>query len=331
MTRYMEKKPNKFFALLKRPRGVFLAAVYVFTAVAITAAMLAAVFGNGRGVLCYAAYALAALTLGYSVYTFVIYAPVVKHKLTNAAQKYAFTARLISQYGFRTVVFACFSFALSIAYVVFNAVIAVINHSVWYGALAAYYVLLTCLRGGILLYHRNKSKNSAGNNKDINAENNAENGAENDSLTMRRKQLSKYKNCGVLLTVLPIALSAAIMQMLNDGAAFVHMDWTVYAFAAYAFYKIILAVYNVLKAKKADDMTVQALRNIGLADAMVTVLALQTSLLHAFSDGNNGVANAITGTVVCLLTFAIGVVMIIRASVLKRKLSAKQEAVADER
>ena len=113
--------------------------------------------------------------------------------------------------------------------------------------------------------------------------------------------------------------------MVVEGSAFVRWGWTVFAFAAYAFYKITMAIYNVIKTRKMDDMTLRALRCIGLADAMVSILALQTTLLYAFSTGNNGVANALTGGVVCAFTVVIGAYMLICANRKKEKLQKEKE------
>ena len=129
-----------------------------------------------------------------------------------------------------------------------------------------------------------------------------------------------------MLTVIPFFLSFAILQMVTEGRAFVHMGWTSIAFAAYAFYKIVMAIYNVMKARKQEDFTVLALRNIGLADAFVSILALQTCLLYAYSEGAQyGYANALTGGAVCAATLALGVIMIVSANKKTKQLKRTTE------
>ena len=70
-------------------------------------------------------------------------------------------------------------------------------------------------------------------------------------------------------------------------------------------------------------MTVRASKNINLADAMVSILALQTAMFHEFGTGmgdfNIGTMNAITGAVVCALTAAIGIFMIVYTTLIIRK------------
>ena len=98
--------------------------------------------------------------------------------------------------------------------------------------------------------------------------------------------------------------------MVTDNAAHSYIGWTIYAYAAYAFSKIVIAIYNLFKAKK-ENYTIKAIKRISLADALVSILTLQTSLLYTFSAGDNGAVNALTGAVVCILTVAIGIFMLI--------------------
>ncbi|MBQ3505513.1 MAG: hypothetical protein IJA89_01935 [Clostridia bacterium] len=293
-----------FLQKLKTPTGKFLALWYALTVLCVGGALALVVIAQSGvwAIVSYVLYALAAVTFGYTTYTLVLFAPRVKRGITRYIKRTRFGRRLLEHYGFRTVVFAAVSFVFNVLYALFNGLVAIASRSVWYGALATYYIVLTFMRGGIISYH-------------------------GKSATERspKVELRKYRSCGILLTTLPLCLSFAILQMVVDGSAFVRWGWTVFAFAAYAFYKITMAIYNVFKARKMDDMTLRALRSIGLADAMVSILALQTTLLYAFSTGNNGAANALTGGVVCALTVVIGVYMLICARKKKEELQKENE------
>jgi hypothetical protein len=74
---------------------------------------------------------------------------------------------------------------------------------------------------------------------------------------------------------------------------------------------------------------VRAIRHINLADALVSILALQTAMFKEFAIGQNvGVYNAVTGGVVCALTLALGTFMIVtaekRSRILKKEISNEQ-------
>ena len=107
----------------------------------------------------------------------------------------------------------------------------------------------------------------------------------------------------------------------------VYPGWSVFAFAPYAFVKITIATVNVFKAKSYSNLVVQAIRNVNLADAFVSILALQTALLWSFGDGTIDVSlfNTLTGCAVSFGTVAIGVVMILRS----KKIMEKADIVFD--
>ena len=90
----------------------------------------------------------------------------------------------------------------------------------------------------------------------------------------------------------------------------------IYVAATYTFIKVTTSIVNFFKAKKQTDYTVEALRNVNVADAAVSVLALQTAMFHSFGgEGiSTGVANALTGAAVCIVVFLLGVFMIVKGN-----------------
>ncbi len=296
---------NRFLEQLKNPRGCFLGAVFAVTLVFIGGS-IGVLFleyeKSALAVLAYILFALAALSLGYTVYALIVIAPKIKDWIIHILNSNMITAKILKSYGFRTVLFAGFSLCFSILYSLYNGVLALWYHSIWYGALAGYYITLVFLRSGIVLYHGKRR------------------GRERNAYL----EIRKYRNCGWLLVSTISALSAAILQMVRNGAGFVHAGWTIYVFALYTFYKITMSIINVFKANRFDDFTVQALRSVNLADALVSILALQTAMLLQFSDGKGmAIANATTGGAVCVLVLAIGIFLIIRGNKYLKRLKAK--------
>lgn len=218
----------------------------------------------------------------------------IKGLLLKWAQKYKFTRELFQNYSFRTIIFAAIAFLINIGYAVFNAVIGIINLSVWYGALAAYYIVLSLMRGVILLYRR---KRDAYEKKDGNR------------IVLR--DIKKYRNCGILLILLPLCLSFAILDAVQSHSSFSHPGLMIYVAATYTTYKVTMAIYNSVKTRKVEDMTLKVVRDINLADALVSILALQMAMLREFSpDLNVDFVNCLTGGAVCALTIALGIYMV---------------------
>jgi len=294
------KISNKLLERLKRPTGVLLFLLYLITFISVIGSIIALVLdfmsSASLSVIAYVIFGVAGVSLGYTVYTVVIYAPGLRGRMISYLEKREITSRMLRNFGFRTVVFAIGSFAASVAYAAFNAFLGIVGGSIWYGALAAYYILLALTRGGLLLYHRRKSK---------------------DGECEELVRLKKYRASGMLLLILNIALSSAIAQMIFDERTFVYTGWVIYAFAAYAFYKITMSIINLLRARKQDDMTVRGIRDINLIDAAVSILALQTALLHTFNEGDGvsiSVFNTATGIVVSGFAISFSIYMIVKAN-----------------
>ncbi|MBQ2876298.1 MAG: hypothetical protein IJE25_04760 [Clostridia bacterium] len=257
-------------------------------------------------IIAYVCFGFAALLLAYSVYTAVIFGPSLVRIVKARILKNPIAARLALNWGFRTLVTATISFGVSILNAAFNAYLGITERSIWFGVLACYYIFFALMRGGVLLFHR---KNSSGDS----------------DATLAAKN---YRNCGIKLLLLNLTLSSAIAQMIFDDRAFSYKDWFIFAFAAYAFYKIAQAIRNFLKARKQDVLTIRAIRDIGLIDAAVSILALQTALLHTFSSGEVNVSafNTLTGSVVSIFTVTMSILMIRRGA---REVRASKTALSE--
>lgn len=279
-----------------RPKELALVVTYILTIVFISAS-LAMLFVDYTGslleILAYVCFGLAGVSLGYSVYTIVIYAPGLKKNIMERIRANPIGNMVLSDWGMRTLVSAALSFVFGLANAALNAYLGISEASIWFGALAAYYIFLAIMRGGLLLGSRRRVRSDA---------------------LLRAKN---YRRCGIWLLILNAALSSAIAQMIFDDRGFSYKDWLIYAFAAYAFYKITMAIINAIRARSHDDLTLQGIRNINIVDGAVSILALQTALLHTFSSGGEvdiSLFNTLTGSAVSLFSIGLSIFMIVKGS-----------------
>lgn len=308
---------KRFVDVIKNPPIWLLILTYTVAVISIAMAVTFTfidVDGLLWSIFTYVIYAIAMLSLAYSIYTFVYIAPRAKEKFLQWADKREVTRQIVSNFGVRTVIFAIGSFALSIAYGAYNLTLSILEMSVWYGVLAAYYIILASMRGGVITYHGKKRK-AQKRGKIV----------ENEKI----KGIKRYRNCGIMLLVMTFALFIAVLQMVLIHRSFEHTGLMIYVSATYTFYKVTMSIVNMVKAKRQTDITVQAIRNINLADAMVSILALQTSMINSFG-ANDGLKfadalNGVTGGIVCLMVFAMGIFMIVKSH---RQLKA--EAAAED-
>lgn len=83
--------------------------------------------------------------------------------------------------------------------------------------------------------------------------------------------------------------------------------------AAYTFYKLVMSILGMIRARKEQSLLLITIRNIGHSDALVSMLSLQTALFAAFGQDSGDlvpVMNAATGAVVCLGALALGIHMV---------------------
>lgn len=292
----MKKIKNLFLKITKPSwKSIGMSVLLLVIIAVLTATMLSIDFvGTPLEIAAYLSFGISALGLAYAVCVFVFAAPVIKRMTLELLNSHELTKKLISNWGFRTVITSSVAFGISIVNSVINAYLGISERSIWFGALAAYYIFIALMRSGLLIYHRTS--------RDYGSE-----------ALVRAK---KYTHCGMLLLILNAALSSAIAQMIFDDRGFEYKDWLIYAFAAYAFYKVITSVLNAVKARRQDDLTIQAIREINMVDAAVSILALQTALLHTFSDESVNISlfNTLTGSVVSLFSLTLSIMMIIRGN-----------------
>lgn len=211
----------------------------------------------------------------------------------------------MDNYGFKTLVFAVCSLVLTLAYVVINIVSAFKYKLVWYFAISAYYLILLIFRGGIILADRNYAK----------------------KLSDTEYETSKwqiYRLGGIIVTVLELAMAVAITETILMRRPMRGGQIMTIATAAYTFYKMSMAIYNLLKAKKFNQPVVQALRNITFADACMSVVSLTALMLSTFGEPDEFIImRASVGFVACVIIIVLAIFMIVKANKELKQLKEK--------
>ena len=309
---------KRLLDLLKNPRGAWLIVAWLL-GIGAAAASIAVVVLGAEGGWVYAVYLAAAVLLAYAIYALVRFVPRATAAVSSFVKKYPLLGKWIGTYEARTLLFAACSFVINVGYVVLNIVMAALMSSIWYAALAAYYFALGALRYAVLFGTR-KAKKNAQTERGLAAE-----------------KLRIYRNCGIALLIIEGVFMFAVAQFVLSGGGSIaelaaqnmrtYTMITMISSAAFTFYKMTLSIVNLVKVHKMTDPELWALRNINLAAALVSLLALQTTMTLFLSQPltrEMSVFNGIVGLVVVLIVAGLGIVMIIRANK-KKKLLAAQE------
>lgn len=192
---------------------------------------------------------------------------------------------------YRILVFTLCGFIITFLYAFYNGILGIVSHSIWFITLFAYYLVLSAMRFGTVLFeYRNISQN-------------------------RSTEVFIMRFCGFLLIVLAFILSGSIYLSLTQNIAIKHQEIVMITIATYTFYKIIIATVNIIKIKKDPSLLLNTIRNIGCADAAVSVLSLQRSMLISFDGKSTSeiyVMNSLTGGAVFLFILLLGIRMILK-------------------
>lgn len=309
----MEKK--EWLSVLKQHISHFMTRrnqclIFLFTIVMAAASIYAAVMNSFQQPVCITLYVLAGMgfictctlwTRAIVFFVKMVVLPFTKHnRIANT---------LITDTGLRTVVFMVPGMGVNLIYAIFNGVIGVTNHSAWYGSLAAYYILLCVMRFVSVSYARKVYDGKVHIGK---------NNRQKNEYGLEARAWRVYRNCGVMLSVSSIALGGAVIMLVLGEGGKSYPGLMIYAVATYTFYKLVMAITNMIKVGKENAILLITFRNISYADALVSLLSLQTALFAAFGQNSEAIIpifNALTGAGVCLMILALGIYMVHKSKI----------------
>ena len=182
----------------------------------------------------------------------------------------------------RTLKIALASLVFNIAFATYHLVMGLVTSSWWLLTLGSYYLILSTVRFAVL---RSKSK---------------------------ERFIAKFTGWMLMLLSVPL-VGTVILSVLRDRGHKLHMIVMI-AMAAYAFTKITLAIIKFIKARRSKSAILLTLRNISLADAFVSIFALQRSMLVSFegmSETEIVIMNASLGSLVCITCFLLGLLLLL--------------------
>lgn len=234
-------------------------------------------------------------------------------KFTDWVRVNKYVVRYRQDYEYRTVVKTVLSSAATAAVGTFELLVALFagGNTTWLFTLAAYYYALAFARLAVLLSHRiGLRRGESGRARKL-------------------RDAGNYLFGGALLVLITLTYSGIIVLVTAGKFHYTYRGNFIYLMAFYAFWKMISAIVNVVRYKKYGDYTVQTMRNFNLADGIVSIVALQSAMLFAFSSAEEAVfaytMNAAIGGVLGAVLLLLGAHMIIRGHRLITELRTKEE------
>ena len=176
------------------------------------------------------------------------------------------------------------SMGMSMAYALGNGLLGLFSHSWWFMTVGAYYAVLSAARFCILMAVRKSASAPA-------------------------SELFIKRITGRLLIALSFCLIGMnILSALKDRGTAYH-EIIMISIAAYSFTRLTMAVSGMIRVKRNATVITQALRNIALADSVVSLSSLQRSMLASFpglSPSEIHLFNILTGTGVWMIVLLLG-------------------------
>ena len=197
------------------------------------------------------------------------------------------------EYDYKTYMTAGGSLAATILYALYNGFLGISHASLWYGTICVYYILLTILRGAIIIAA-----------KRIHLRQPPESARDRASLLI-----------SFLLLILNISLIVPVSIMVKQQKPVNMTLIPAIAMAAYTTCKIVMASVNLRKRRVSSDSLVWLLRTISFIDALVSILTLQNTLIMVNSHGENMKMfqlTAVTSAVVWIAILLLSAVAIVK-------------------
>lgn len=193
------------------------------------------------------------LTCWKKIYEYFL--PRVKH--------YVFINSLLFHQDYRNVFFLRMTLILNVSFFAYNIITGIMYHSVWYFAMAFFYVILTVLRSTLLRGQVHALTASSGEQK-------------------HRQELHSYRQTGLQLLSLDIVLVILAIRMIwrNDGLHYSY--FIIYVQILYTLIRAIYMIVTFVVNHNKWTLITGASVNINLCAFLIAVYTLQTAITSAF-------------------------------------------------
>ena len=156
--------------------------------------------------------------------------------------------RFIQEQRFRAVFSAAVGLLANIMYAIYHGALGVVNQSLWFVTMFAYYIILSSMRFSAVLCERKRK-----------------------SLASEDTEYFVAKLCGGLLVLLSFILGGIVYISLSQNVAVKHHEIVMITIATYTFYKITVAVIRAIKQRKNTVPLLVVIRTIGYAEVAASL------------------------------------------------------------
>ena len=154
-------------------------------------------------------------------------------------------------------------FTIDAVWAVTNLVLGILQASVWFITLGAYYMVFGIMRMMLLSHMRSIPSESIESERRI------------------------ERTCGIMLLASIFVLSGIVTLVMKDLGGFAYDEILIYAMATFAFYSLISSIVSYVKLRKRDDIIAVTNSRVNLAIALVSIFAVEIAMLTAFGTAED--------------------------------------------
>lgn len=196
-------------------------------------------------------------------------------------------SRIVRDQGYRRYLGVKGGFAIDAVWAVVNLVIGILQASVWFITLGAYYMVFGIMRILLLSHLKDEPKDAPD--------------------AVRRIE----RICGIMLLLSIFVLSGIVTLVMKNMGNFEYDEILVYAMATFAFYSLISSIVSYVKLRKRGDVIAITNSRVNLAIALVSIFAVEIAMLTAFGTADDAklrfIMPILTGTGIAIVIGLLGV------------------------
>lgn len=251
----------------------------------------------------YAAYVIAFYTLSVLCLFFAEVFPKRYEQIRRKVYDHPLGNRYMTDAAFKVRLSLYSSLTINLGYSAFKLASGIYYRSLWIGAVAVYYILLSVIRF-VLLYHMQRKQNGG-----------------------LIAEYRSYRISAVLMMCINLTLSGIVLNMILTKKTPNVSDVFVITNAAYTFYVLTVSILNLVKYRKYKSPVMSAAKAIRFAQALVSLLSLEASMLVQFGDDEayRKIMLAISGAGVCIMVLSMSAHMIVQANKELKNLQSQTE------
>lgn len=254
------------------------------------------------------AYALAVFIIGLGSISEAAARLVHGSRIYRWVQKYPIAQLFISDRRFRGELSLYQGLLVSTLFAVFKGAAALFYRSVWFAAVAGYYITFGISR--LLLVRNYRRSERLG-----------------DAADRRQSELRAYRQCGFLMLVLHLGMAAMAVQLIREEYTIAYPGSVIYITAAYSFYILTLSIVNIVRFRKLNSPILSASKALNLAGALMSIFTLQNAMTSRFANDVTfrRIMNLAVGLTVCACVLAMGIFMMVHSTRQLKRLADEPE------